>query len=493
MKTLRSALSILGALLLALTLTGCPQQIEKMVEEMIPPKDYKPIYMTSTIPFTRLVEARRLALEHGAVSGSTSDSMAFAPLAMELRTVDDRRYPEEIEVRAFVYDTVGRFVMGLAPPYFAGRGNYRDYWRTLVDSCAGQATVIDSFDVTEVRQDRRDPYAIAFVLDHSPSMGETRARKLQEAVRRVLRIIRSGDRIAVVKFTKEVYTEVPLTADSAIYRSQFQVDGLEGYGGGTAIYDGAIRGIDEVAKAPAGYRKAIIVFTDGGDNSSKASIDSAHRIAREKGVNIYTVAYGLAEEEPMRNLATYTGGRFYRIYSSREFPYVFADIYRGLSNYYRITYRPPRCEGLHTIDLALGIPELSIDRMSATGHYDRSIFTPFAGVGDIALVNIEFDYDKATIRPESMPRIREVADVMRTYPGMSLEVRGHTDDRGGEEYNLRLSEQRARAVADALEEMGISAARLTIRGLGESQPLVPNDSEENRMKNRRTEFVVVRK
>jgi VWFA-related protein len=482
----------MGMIVLLLPLGGCPQQIEKMVEEMIPPKDYKPIYMTSSIPLSRIIEGRRHAAESGATPGP-ADSAALAPLAMELRTVDDRRYPDEIELRATVTDTSGRFVMGLAPPYFSGTGNYRNYWKSLVDSCSGKAVPIDSFSVTEVRQDRREPYAISFVLDHSPSMGDLRARKLQEALRRVLRIIKAGDMVSVVKFTREIYVEVPLTADSAVYKSQFRVDGLEGYGGGTSIYDASIAAVHLVSKAPAGYRKAIIVFTDGGDNTSRFTIDSAHRAARENNTSIYTVAYGMADTVPMHNLAAYTGGRMYRIYSNKEFPYVFADIYRSLSSYYRITYRPPECDGMHTVKVGLAIPDLDNLQLAARGTYDRSIFTPFHDVGDIALVNIEFDYDRATIRPESMPRIREVADVLNSYPSMGLEIRGHTDDRGTDEYNQRLSEERAQAVADALEDMGIKSARLTVKGFGESKPLVPNDSEENRRKNRRTEFVVVHK
>jgi VWFA-related protein len=488
----------LGGLIASIALGGCPQHIEKMAEEMIPPKDYKPIYMTSTIPLGKVIELHRKAgstgtAQNGASTGA-ADTTPTGPIRMEIRSVDDRRYPDEVEVRAFVYDTAGRFVMGIAPPYFAGTGTYRNYWRTLVDSCGGVASTIDSFTVTEVRQDRRDPYAIAFVLDHSPSMGELRARKLQEAIRRVLGIIRKGDQVSVVKFTSNIHVEVPLIGDSAIYKSKFKVDGLEGYGGGTAIYDGTLAGMEQVAKAPAEYRKAVILFTDGGDNSSSATADSVYNYARQKGINIYTIAYGPEVESGiMHDLASYTGGRYYRIYSSREFPYVFADIYRGLSNYYRITYRPPECPGLHTASVSLTIPELDENRLVADGIYDRSVFTPFSGVGDIALVNIEFDYDKATIRPESMPRIQEIASVMKAYPNILMEIRGHTDDRGSDDYNQRLSEQRARAVADALEDMGVKSARLTVKGFGESRPLAPNDSEENRTKNRRTEFVIVKK
>ncbi len=89
-----------------------------------------------------------------------------------------------------------------------------------------------------------------------------------------------------------------------------------------------------------------------------------------------------------------------------------------------------------------------------------------------------------------MPRLSEVAEVMRTYPTMKLEIRGHTDDQGSDEYNLNLSRQRAETVAGALMEMGIERRRLTVEGFGESRPVVPNSSEENRKRNRRTEFVI---
>jgi outer membrane protein OmpA-like peptidoglycan-associated protein/Mg-chelatase subunit ChlD len=425
------------------------------------------------------------------MGGAASATAAMGPLAMDIRNVDDGRYPDEIEMRAFIYDTSGRFVMGLAPPYFKGAGNWRDRWPRLIDSCSGQAVPIDSFTVTEVRQDRREPYAIAFVLDHSGSMGDEKIRRLRTAVSRTLRIIKKGDQIAAVKFGSRSEVDVLLTDDTARYRRDFRIENITPPGGGgTALYDAALVGIDEVASAPKGYKRAVILFTDGMDGNSDSTVESVQRAARAKHVTLYTVAYGQANEEVMRDMASYTGGRMYRIYSHREFPYVFADIYRGLNNYYRITYRPPLCQGIHTATASVALPEIGYDRLAASGRYDRSLFTPFDPIGAIALVAIEFDYDKATIRPESMPRIKEVADVLRTYPAMELEIRGHTDDRGGDEYNLKLSQDRAQAVADALAAMGIAPGRLGVKGFGESKPLVANDSDENRRRNRRTEFVI---
>jgi outer membrane protein OmpA-like peptidoglycan-associated protein/Mg-chelatase subunit ChlD len=491
----------LGIFSLSLALCGCPQQVVEMTREIVPPRDYKPIYMTSTIPLDKALEefrdAARPGVKWSGYSSGASDSTGgmksarSGPLAMDIRSVDDSRYPDEVELRAFIYDTAGRFVMGLAPPYYKESANWRARWPRLVDSCGGQATIIDSFTVTEVRQDRREPYALAFVLDQSGSMGDDKVRRLRTAVSRTLRIIKAGDRVAAVKFGTRTEVDVPLTDDTARYRREFTVENLlPPGGGGTALYDAAIVGIDEVATAPTGYKRAVILFTDGMDGNSHQRIEDVQRHAREKRVTLYTVAYGAADENVMRTMAAYTGGRMYRIYSNKEFPYVFADIYRGLNNYYRITYRPPACQGIHTATASVSLPELGYDPLMADGRYDRSLFTQYDPVGSVALVNVEFDYDRATIRPESIPSIREVADVLNANPKMTMEVRGHTDDKGGDEYNMKLSQDRAQAVADALAGMGIDRKRLTVKGFGKTMPLVPNDSDENRRKNRRTEFVI---
>jgi VWFA-related protein len=519
----------------SLLLGGCPQHINQLVDEALPPEDYQPVYLTSAVTFDELLKQKGVAVGSGSdarrpnaggtdagrtdagrttegrttegrpviggdgaspdgATGATGTSVGSArsgPIAVEIRNVDDRRYPELIELRAFVYDESGRFVMGLAPPHFAGAGNYRNYWQTLVDSCGGQAVNIDSFDVTEIREDKREPLAIAYALDHSSSMGENRTRKLRDAIHRTLRLIRRGDRVSVLSFTKSVHIEVPLTGDSGTIRRKFRPDDLTTYGGGTSLYDGALAAIGQIAAAPTNHRRSLIIFSDGGDNDSDSSLAAVHRAAQKHRVTVYTIAYGAAEEGPLSDLATYTGGKMYRIYSTKEFPFVFADIYRRMNNYYRITYRAPECRGIHTAIASLSVPELAPDRMIANGIYDKSVFTPFTEVGDVTFANIEFDYDKASIRPESNMWIEQVATSMQRYPKMVIEVRGHTDDRGSDEYNLDLSRRRAQAVAEALAARGVAATRLRVQGFGESRPLVVNDTEENRTRNRRTEFVIL--
>lgn len=498
----------------------------EQLEQMKPPKDYKPVYMTSAVRLDTFLARYYTvgsalpdtvwdvdaAAEPASPAAQNADDSSAAPAAgernkdsvkarvslrknsplyMHLRSVDDSRYPGEIELRAHVYDTAGRFIMGLAPPHFAGSGSYRNYWRTLIDSCGGRAVPIDSFSVVEVRENDRNPHAIAFVLDHSPSMGDERTRKLQEAVRRTLGMVKSGDHIAVVKFTKDIHVEVPLSSDTAVFRRSFAVNGLDGYGFGTAMYDAVRAGIDEVAKSPDECKRVVVLFSDGGDNSSQTIESNLYVYAYRKRVAIYTIAYGLADESPLYNLASSCNGRMYRIYSSREFPYVFADIYRSLKNYYRVTYRPPECNGRHKVTLGLTLPEIGGLSLMARGMYDRSVLTAYDTVGSVVFASIEFEYGKAEVRPESMRFIEEVAAAMLEQPTMRIEVRGHTDDAGSEDYNQKLSLARAQAVAEALVSFGVPRWRIEVVGYGESRPIVPNTSPENARLNRRTEFVVL--
>ena len=108
--------------------------------------------------------------------------------------------------------------------------------------------------------------------------------------------------------------------------------------------------------------------------------------------------------------------------------------------------------------------------------------------GHVALY-INFDTGKATIKPESLSVIDQVAEMLKESPELKLGVEGHTDNVGGAAANKSLSESRARAVADALAAKGIDAKRLTTAGWGLEQPLADNATEEGRAKNRRVELV----
>ncbi|HYJ10445.1 MAG TPA: OmpA family protein, partial [Polyangiaceae bacterium] len=101
----------------------------------------------------------------------------------------------------------------------------------------------------------------------------------------------------------------------------------------------------------------------------------------------------------------------------------------------------------------------------------------------------KFDFNKATIKPESDSLLTEVAKVMTDHPEIKrVRVEGHTDNKGGAAYNVKLSQQRADSVIKWLSSRGIAPDRLVAKGMGLTNPLVPNDTEANRALNRRVEF-----
>jgi OOP family OmpA-OmpF porin len=102
---------------------------------------------------------------------------------------------------------------------------------------------------------------------------------------------------------------------------------------------------------------------------------------------------------------------------------------------------------------------------------------------------INFDIDKASLKPESMGTLNMIVRVMKDNPGLKFEVDGHTDNSGAAAHNLTLSQQRADAVKDQLLKMGIDPSLLTTKGFGDSKPISDNNSTEGRANNRRVEFV----
>ena len=109
--------------------------------------------------------------------------------------------------------------------------------------------------------------------------------------------------------------------------------------------------------------------------------------------------------------------------------------------------------------------------------------------------DVLFDFDKADLRPEAGAALQKVAAVVKSYPRASVLIEGHTDGKGGDDYNQRLSERRAGSVRQWLTANGV-AAQMTIRGWGKTRPVAPNtlpngaDNPDGRQKNRRVEITV---
>ena len=111
--------------------------------------------------------------------------------------------------------------------------------------------------------------------------------------------------------------------------------------------------------------------------------------------------------------------------------------------------------------------------------------------------NVYYDFNKAELKEESFPALDEIVRMMNYYPIMVVEIGAHTDNIGSDDYNLKLSDARAKSVVDYLISKGIAAERLQSKGYGEKMPIADNstdgkDNPEGRAKNRRTEFKVLK-
>ena len=108
--------------------------------------------------------------------------------------------------------------------------------------------------------------------------------------------------------------------------------------------------------------------------------------------------------------------------------------------------------------------------------------------------NLTFEIAKSIIKPASLPFLDEIAVVFANEDAKpwKLEIKGHTDNKGGESYNQKLSEDRANSVKTYLISKGIEASKITSSGFGLSKPIASNDTAEGRAKNRRVEFTIIK-
>jgi outer membrane protein OmpA-like peptidoglycan-associated protein len=644
------------------------------------------------------------------------DSAARTRLFLDIWKVEDEDYPQEIRLFARVMDSSGNFIAGMAPPYMdttastAGSPaikDYRHYWTRLTQILGGDTVQVTNFNVREYGDADSVAYAIGLTLDHGGSMGGT-ISILQEAARMFVGLKYPQDRLALVKFDNNVRTEVPLSTDTLAFAPALSNNDLRGYGLYTALYDAIKQTILEIAPKPVTTAtlgtassttlgmtlgttlgttrnvtnaslsaraladtlpRALVIFTDGEDNASKTTEAEIYQLARKYNIRLFPVGFGYINDDALRNLAAFTGGRYYKVFSKNELLSVFKDIYKGLRNFYKIRYKPDEFAGEHIVELAVNTSNYNDSNNRFKRRYERggddredtsdgrnkgvsglngngnkngngnngndgsgnkngsglngngnngngnngdgknkngngnngndgsgnkngsglngngnngngnngdgknkngngnngndgsgnkngsgldgngnngnsnngdgknkngngnngndgsgnkngsglngndnngnngngnngnNEFTARVTIDKSGIKsildsaafsrNILFDFRKADIRSESMIIIKELAAAMRRYGQVRvLEVRGHTDSIGTDAFNRALSELRAQSVVQELVRFGVEQQRLRPLGFGSTRPVAPNDSEENRQRNRRTEFAI---
>ncbi len=138
--------------------------------------------------------------------------------------------------------------------------------------------------------------------------------------------------------------------------------------------------------------------------------------------------------------------------------------------------------------------DFCLARIDESGEIDCAPSTPpliLEKGKSIALRNVFFETDEAKLLDESIVQLNALSRILLDYPEMTIEIRGYTDDRGEDAYNLSLSEMRAQSVKTWLLEQGLSEGRIGAKGFGEEDPIEPNTTEAGRARNRRVEFFIV--
>ena len=129
----------------------------------------------------------------------------------------------------------------------------------------------------------------------------------------------------------------------------------------------------------------------------------------------------------------------------------------------------------------------------ATNPVIKDIYLKKIEVGvTVRLKNIYFDFDKTTLKPESFVELDKVVEFLMANPSVEIEIAGHTDSKGSDDYNLNLSQGRSQSVVDYLNSQGIDSYSLSAHGYGETRPIDTNDTDEGRASNRRVEFTVLK-
>jgi outer membrane protein OmpA-like peptidoglycan-associated protein len=133
-----------------------------------------------------------------------------------------------------------------------------------------------------------------------------------------------------------------------------------------------------------------------------------------------------------------------------------------------------------------------VDDAELTPFVKDIVLQPIEVGVTVRLKNIYFDFDKTTLKSESFVELNKVVDFLKQNSNVEIEISGHTDSKGSDDYNLNLSQGRSQAVVDYLISQGIDEYRLTAHGYGETKPIDTNDTDDGRANNRRVEFTIVK-
>lgn len=229
-----------------------------------------------------------------------------------------------VEVYASVYDHKGQYIEGLG----------RDSFQVFED---GRQQQITGFEADSAN------LSCAILLDTTGSMGEALPR-VKNSVMKLIDVLGAGDAVAIYTFDQRLIVRQEFTTDKAAAKRAVLRTRAEGQ---TALFDALSETSQEISARPG--KKALVVFTDGDDNSSVLNANAAVTRAKKAGIPIYAIAEGEATHSAnlkklLEELSTRTGGTSYEVKKLSDVDQVFQKIALDLQHLYMLTYQPAKSE-----------------------------------------------------------------------------------------------------------------------------------------------------
>lgn len=409
-----------------------------------------------------------------------AESKLVAPITASVFGVDLRDFPKKVRVLVSVRDANGNLVANLAQPY---NNQHDDFWKSVTEDHAGNNVEIEKFTVTEVRETDAKPKTVCFVGDYSGSMAGS-IDELDAAIEYGMGELRNVDDYSLVQFDHNVY-EIGRDVQGGTVTSRVPFDQL---GGATAFYQASSAGLS--ISGQSAKERVAILFTDGEDNSSLfTSASDVASAAFGQSARAFVIAYGGANRAVLSQIAVNANGKYYEPIDATELEAIYEEIFRTLDVHYVIEYEGKKIGKDHNVSVTIQPP--SGQPHTATSSY---VEQPKPILENRAYVAGMFKSGKAQLDDAKRwkKQIDDLVQLAVQNPDKDVVVRAHTDTRGSEKTNERLSVSRAKIIARELERRGVKKNRIRIEGKGESTPLHPSDQEDwQQRENRRVEVFFV--
>jgi len=394
-------------------------------------------------------------------------------VTISIRAVDISRYPE-VAVILDARDSTGHHFPNLKKDDMVV---YQD----------GRPVRIDALE--HISAENSVPVDIAFIIDQTGSMQQEVNEVKENIIEFTKRLaVRGIDyRLALITFSDRIERYKDFTEDVKTFITW--IDEIK-VGGGGDDNENALEGLYEATsfKFRQAAQRVFILITDAmfhqkgdrGDGRTEFTTETMTEFLIKQNVKLFAITPPTIEEYEYMTEAT-RGKRFNII---EDFSSILDEFSESITNLYAVKYT-----------VTEEVPPERM-RLEIRNRADETVLREDVTILDVdkkfVLENILFDFNRATFDMSYTDELRRIFAMLRAYPNLHIEIRGHTDIIGSDEYNIALSDARARSVKKYLVDRGISTERISTRGMGKSQPIAPNDTELGRRLNRRTEVVITR-